>query len=112
MQRKKNLATSYPPSSYAFSAKNFLLSPVYLMLSPPLLLLWFVSLHPPLLYLRETDPTRSPLPLPSQASFEKLPLHHYCPPPENHKPPRSFRKLTAGLTLKPSKMKLAFTQQQ
>ncbi len=25
-----------------FSAKNFLLSPVYLLLSPPLLLLWFV----------------------------------------------------------------------
>ncbi len=52
------------------------------------------------------------LPLPSQAPFQKLPMHRYYPPPENHKPRRSFRKLTAGLTLKPSKMKLAFTLQQ
>ncbi len=51
----------------------------------------------------------SPRPLPSQASFQKLPMHRYCPPPENHKPRHSFRKLTTGLTLKPSKMKLVFT---
>ncbi len=30
----------------------------------------------------------SPLPLLGQAFFQKLPMHRYCPPPENHKPRR------------------------
>ncbi len=88
-------------------------------------LLFFFSvffLHPPLLSPRETDPQISlpknqknpklSLLLPSQAPFQELPMHRYCPPPENHKPRRSFWKLTPGLTLKPSKMKLEFTLQQ